>query len=83
MTEKASVATQILDAAQRMVQTRGYNGFSYADISDEVGLRKASIHHYFPRQGRPVPGRGRALPGGSWAVGGRSLTWSRTDRTRN
>ncbi len=48
MAEKASVATQILDAAQRMVQTRGYNGFSYADISDKVGLRKASIHHYFP-----------------------------------
>ena len=48
MTEKGGIATQILDAAQRMIQTRGYNGFSYADISEEVGLRKASIHHYFP-----------------------------------
>jgi TetR/AcrR family transcriptional repressor of nem operon len=31
-----------------MVQTRGYNAFSYADISAEVGIRKASIHYYFP-----------------------------------
>jgi TetR/AcrR family transcriptional repressor of nem operon len=26
----------------------GYNGFSYADIADAVGIRKASIHHHFP-----------------------------------
>ncbi|MBP2558216.1 TetR/AcrR family transcriptional repressor of nem operon [Neorhizobium galegae] len=26
----------------------GYNGFSYADISDAIGIRKASIHHHFP-----------------------------------
>ncbi len=43
-----SVATQILDAAQEMIQMRGYNGFSYADVSAEVGLRKASIHYHYP-----------------------------------
>ena len=26
----------------------GYNGFSYADIAEVVGIRKASIHHHFP-----------------------------------
>jgi TetR/AcrR family transcriptional repressor of nem operon len=26
----------------------GYNGFSYADISDVVKIRKASIHHHYP-----------------------------------
>jgi TetR/AcrR family transcriptional repressor of nem operon len=26
----------------------GYAGFSYADLSDRVGIRKASIHHHFP-----------------------------------
>ena len=48
MAEYAGIATQILDAAQEMVQTRGYNGFSYADVSAEVGLRKASIHYHYP-----------------------------------
>ena len=38
----------ILASAQRLVQQRGFNGFSYADIADEVGIRKASLHHYFP-----------------------------------
>lgn len=39
---------QILAEAQRLVQQRGFNGFSYADIADEVGIRKASLHHHFP-----------------------------------
>lgn len=38
----------ILSSAQHLVQQRGYNGFSYADIADEVGIRKASLHHHFP-----------------------------------
>jgi TetR/AcrR family transcriptional repressor of nem operon len=39
---------EILDCAQALIQSRGYNGFSYADISSTVGIRKASIHHHFP-----------------------------------
>lgn len=27
---------------------RGYSAFSYADISETVGIRKPSIHHHFP-----------------------------------
>ena len=38
----------ILASAQRLAQQRGFNGFSYADIAEEVGIRKASLHHYFP-----------------------------------
>ncbi|KGE20146.1 TetR/AcrR family transcriptional regulator [Paenibacillus wynnii] len=41
---------QILDTAQRLVQTLGFNAFSYADISKEVGIRKASIHYHFPNK---------------------------------
>ena len=41
-------AEQILDVAQEIVRNRGYSGFSYADISDRVGIRKASIHYHFP-----------------------------------
>ena len=38
----------ILDSAEILILTRGYNGFSYKDIADVVGIRKASIHHHFP-----------------------------------
>lgn len=44
----SGTARQILDVAERLVQTRGYNGFSYADISHEVGITKASLHYHFP-----------------------------------
>ena len=40
-------AWQILDVAERLVQTRGYNGFSYADISGKLGITKASLHYHF------------------------------------
>lgn len=42
---------KLLDVAQNMIQTRGYNAFSYADITKVVNIRKASIHYYFPSKG--------------------------------
>ena len=39
--------TQILDVAERLVQTRGYNAFSYADIANELELTKAALHYHF------------------------------------
>jgi TetR/AcrR family transcriptional repressor of nem operon len=39
---------QILASARNFIVSGGYNGFSYADIAGEVGIRKASIHHHFP-----------------------------------
>jgi len=42
------IKTQLLDAAQRLVQTRGHNGYSYRDLAEEVGIRTASIHYHFP-----------------------------------
>jgi TetR/AcrR family transcriptional repressor of nem operon len=38
---------KILDVAQRLIQTRSFHGFSFQDIADEVGIRKASLYHYF------------------------------------
>jgi TetR/AcrR family transcriptional regulator, transcriptional repressor for nem operon len=38
---------RILDAAEMLVQTRGFNGISYADIAGEVGVTKANLHHHF------------------------------------
>lgn len=40
-------SSQILDIAERLVQTRGFNGFSYADIAAEMGLTKATLHYHF------------------------------------
>jgi TetR/AcrR family transcriptional repressor of nem operon len=39
---------RILDVAERLVQTRGFNGFSYADIASTLGITKASLHYHFP-----------------------------------
>jgi TetR/AcrR family transcriptional repressor of nem operon len=43
-----TTADRILDTAERLAQTRGFNGFSYADIAAEVGVTKASLHYHFP-----------------------------------
>jgi TetR/AcrR family transcriptional regulator, transcriptional repressor for nem operon len=38
---------RILDVAQDLIQRRGLNAMSFQDLSDAVGIRKASVHHYF------------------------------------
>lgn len=43
-----AAATAILDVAEQLAQTRGYNGFSYADIAAQLGVTKASLHYHFP-----------------------------------
>ena len=43
----ATTAARILDVAERLVQVRGFNAFSYADIAEALGIRKASLHHHF------------------------------------
>lgn len=45
------VETSILDIAQTLAQTRGYNAFSYRDISEVIGIKTSSIHYYFPTKG--------------------------------
>jgi TetR/AcrR family transcriptional repressor of nem operon len=44
----ANTSQRILDVAERLVQTRGFNGFSYADIAASLGVTKASLHYHFP-----------------------------------
>jgi TetR/AcrR family transcriptional repressor of nem operon len=41
-------AERILDIAERLVQSRGFNSFSYANIATELGITKASLHYHFP-----------------------------------
>lgn len=42
--------TKILDIAEDLIQSVGVNAMSYKHISDMVGIRKASIHHHFPKK---------------------------------
>jgi TetR/AcrR family transcriptional repressor of nem operon len=46
--QRSDTAEQILDLAETLIQTRGYSAFSYQDIADGLGIRKASIHYHFP-----------------------------------
>jgi len=43
----ADTASQILDVAEQLVQTRGFNGFSYADVAAVLGISKAALHYHF------------------------------------
>jgi len=48
MNTTTSTADEILACARSLIVSGGYNGFSYADIAEVVGIRKPSIHHHFP-----------------------------------
>ena len=41
-------SSAILDVAERLVQTRGFNAFSYADVAAELGITKPALHYHFP-----------------------------------
>ncbi|WP_395351390.1 TetR/AcrR family transcriptional regulator [Variovorax sp. UC122_21] len=43
-----STRDQILGAARELITTRSYLGFSFQDVADAVGVRKASLYHHFP-----------------------------------
>jgi TetR/AcrR family transcriptional repressor of nem operon len=45
---RADTATRILDVAERLVQSRGFNAFSYADVASELAVTKASLHYHYP-----------------------------------
>jgi TetR/AcrR family transcriptional repressor of nem operon len=38
---------RILDVAERMLQVRGYNGFSYGDVAAELDITRAALHYHF------------------------------------
>jgi TetR/AcrR family transcriptional regulator, transcriptional repressor for nem operon len=44
----SGTSQKILDVAERLLQVRGYNGFSYADIAAALRITKASLHYHFP-----------------------------------
>lgn len=48
MKKETKTQEKILDLAIELIQSRGVNGFSFAMIAEEIGIKKASIHYYFP-----------------------------------
>jgi TetR/AcrR family transcriptional repressor of nem operon len=45
---RTDTADHILDVAERLVQMRGFNAFSYADVAGELGLTNAALHYHYP-----------------------------------
>jgi len=43
-----NVRDRLLDEGQALIQSFGYNGFSFRDVATKVGIRSASIHYHFP-----------------------------------
>ena len=48
---KSTIVDQIINCAQELVQSRGYNAFSFRDLAQAVGIKSASVHYYFPTKG--------------------------------
>jgi TetR/AcrR family transcriptional repressor of nem operon len=46
--KQVNTAQRILDVAERLVQSRGFNGFSYANVAAELKITTASLHYHFP-----------------------------------
>ncbi|MEP0640529.1 MAG: TetR/AcrR family transcriptional regulator [Roseobacter sp.] len=40
-------ALDILESARMLMMERGFNGFSFRDVAESVGIRSASIHYHY------------------------------------
>ena len=48
MSPRTDTRERILDAAEQLLATRGYHGFSYHDIAKPLGIKNAAVHYHFP-----------------------------------
>ena len=48
MTRVDNTKRKILDLTEALLQDKGFNGFSYAHIAAELGVKNAAIHYHFP-----------------------------------
>jgi TetR/AcrR family transcriptional regulator, transcriptional repressor for nem operon len=42
------VASAVMDAAERRMRSGGFNGFSFREIAEDVGVKSSSVHYHFP-----------------------------------
>ena len=45
---KTNTKQAILDSAENLLQIRGFNAFSYQNISAKLGIKNAAIHYHYP-----------------------------------
>ncbi len=43
-----STKSEIIRLGDAFIKEKGFNGFSFSDISKKLGIKNASIHYYFP-----------------------------------
>ena len=48
MSAQKDTKVEILDLAENLLRDRGFNAFSYANISSVLKIKNAAIHYYFP-----------------------------------
>lgn len=48
---EAGTRERIIAVVEELMMERGFNAISYQDVSDRIGIRKASIHYHFPGKG--------------------------------
>jgi len=48
MIQMTDTREQIMDRAAELLMSRGFNGFSYRDISSHLGVKNAAVHYHFP-----------------------------------
>jgi TetR/AcrR family transcriptional repressor of nem operon len=41
-------AERLMDLAEVHIRSAGYGGFSFRALAAEIGIKSASVHHYFP-----------------------------------
>lgn len=46
--EMSVTREKIIELGENLIRTKGYNAFSYQDISTELGIKNAAVHYYFP-----------------------------------
>jgi AcrR family transcriptional regulator len=44
----ASTKDTIVQLGDELMRMKGYNAFSYADISKQIGIKNAAVHYHFP-----------------------------------
>lgn len=47
-TIEVTTRDRILASGRRVAQARGYGGLSFRDLAEDVGIKAASVYHYFP-----------------------------------